>query len=145
MWFTERRGLDGNVFFLLWPDLSKCVQVVAGREIYFERMMKRGIKRVKGKDQRDKILISFCTGLLPLTRPWHSAGWGDWISPLFSASPFVLLCYHHITSRHLSPPTWIFCLLVPSSFSVPCLLLRLSSLSVYFYFYLSHFYFRTSH
>lgn len=67
MWFTGRRGLDGNVFFLLWPDLSKCVRVVARREIYFERMMKRGIKRVKGKDQRDKILISFCTGLLSLT------------------------------------------------------------------------------
>lgn len=103
----------GGFSFLLWPDLSKCVRVEAGREIYFERMMKRGIKGVKGKDQKDKTAISFCTGLLLLTRPRHSAGRGDWISPLFSASPFVLLYYRHITSRHLSPPTWIFCLLVP--------------------------------
>lgn len=60
--------------FFFGPDLNKCVRVEAGREIYFERMMKRGIKGVKEKDQKDKTAISFCTGLLLLTRPRHSAG-----------------------------------------------------------------------
>ncbi len=77
IWFSETTGLDGNLLFLLWPDLRKCVRGEAGREIYFERMIKRGIKGVKEKDQKDKTAISFCTGLLLLTRPRQSAGRGD--------------------------------------------------------------------
>lgn len=39
--------------------MSAWVRVKAGREMYFERMMKRGIKGMKGKDQKDKTTISF--------------------------------------------------------------------------------------
>lgn len=60
-----------------------------GTEIYFEEMMKRGIKGMKGKDQKDKTAISLCTALL------------------LSAGPDILECreiesYLYLLPLHLS-------------------------------------------
>lgn len=55
LWFVG--ALGENFFFspfLLRPDLSERVRHAAEMEIYFERLMKWGLKGVKKKDQKIK-------------------------------------------------------------------------------------------